>query len=207
MTRETDKLLSAALTRFVMLGRKIGRVRGSVSRNEEELDAIEREFGDLLDNFRRLVRHLIGTRVDPTGALKRVGVTLRPHWYSRDSSREVGSVVLVARPDGSAVAQIDGVGIPLPPNVAALLSILKADGGVYPDHLVGWKSVGALQAGLKERSNQNHSKAAVKELIYRLRRLLEQHGGMPSLVQNHPRFGYRFALRRGVSNKTEMDNP
>ena len=115
-------------------------------------------------------------------------------------------MVLDTHPDGSAVAQIDGLRVPLPPYVAALLSILMADGGAAPDHLVGWKSVAAIQAALKERTKQNHTKAAVKELVYRLRKLLEDHDEDPSLVQYKRHFGYRFALRRGVSPKTESDN-
>jgi DNA-binding response OmpR family regulator len=115
-------------------------------------------------------------------------------------------VVLVTHPDGSGVAQIDGVGTPLPPYLAALLSILMADEGVAPDRLVGWTSVVDIQAGLKKRTRQNRSKAAVKELVYRLRKLLDQHLEDPFLLQHKRRLGYRFAVRRGVGTKPEGDN-
>jgi hypothetical protein len=116
------------------------------------------------------------------------------------------SVVLVAQPDGSTTAQIDGVGFPLPPSVAALLGILKADGGEAPDHLVGWKSVPAIQAALKEGTKQKPSEAAVKQLVYRLRDLLELHLQNRFLVQFDRRYGYRFAMRRAAGIKTEGDN-
>ncbi len=206
MAQEANKLLSEALIRLMMLGKKIGRVRRRVSRNEEDLDAIELELGDLLDDLRRLVRHFMGTPVGPTQAPGRVDVTPGPRRRRREASRGVDYVLLVGGRNGSAVAQIDGVGIPLPPYVAALLSILMADRGVTPGHLVGWKSVADIQAALKDRTKQHHSIAAVKELVYRLRRVLEQHGENPDLVQNDPRLGYRFAVRRGVGTKTECDN-
>jgi hypothetical protein len=206
MPQEANKLLSDTLIRLMMLSKKFGRVRARVSRDEEDLDAIELELDDLLEDLRRAVTHLLGASVGPTQAPRRVEVTPGPRRQPRDSSRGVAAVVLVAGPNGSAVAQFDGVGIPLPPYVAALLSILMADGGVDPDHLVGWKSVAAIQAALKERTKQDHSKAVVKQLIYRLRSLLERHGENPFLVQNHRRLGYRFAVRRRIKPKTESDN-
>src|ERR1019366_4151655 len=117
MPQEANKPLSDALIRLLMLSKKFGRVRARVSRDEEDLDAIELE----LDDLRRAVTHLLGASVGPTQAPKRVEVTPGPRRQPRDSSRGVAAVVLVAGPNGSAVAQFDGVGIPLPPYVAALL--------------------------------------------------------------------------------------
>jgi len=206
MARETSILLTDALARLAMLGKKIMRVRARVSRTEEDLDAIECELGDLLGDLWGMVSCLSAASLGPTQAPGRVAVTAGPRRRRREASRGVLSVVLVAQPDGSGVARIDGVGIRLPPYVAALLSILMADRGVTPDHLVGWKSVADIQAALKDRTKQHHSIAAVKELVYRLRRLLEQHGENPDLVQNDPHLGYRFAVRRGVGTTTECDN-
>jgi len=116
-------------------------------------------------------------------------------------------MILVPHDDGSAEAHIDGrPGIRLPPFVAALLAILKSDGGLGKDQLVGWKSLAHLQTALMEHTKQHHSRAAVKELIYRLRSLLERHGENPFLVQHNRRLGYRFALRCGSGAVTDRDN-
>lgn len=124
-----------------------------------------------------------------------------------DSTHRGASVILVPNKAGSITAQIDGrAGISLSPLLATLLEILKAEGGVISDHLVGWKSIAAIQSALRERTNQNHSKAAIKELVYRLRGLLAYHGLNPSLIQSHRRLGYRFAVPHRAETITKYDN-
>jgi hypothetical protein len=98
-------------------------------------------------------------------------------------------------------------GIDLPPLVAVLMETLQADTGITTDpYLVGWKSVGAVQAAIENATNQQPTARAIKQLVFRLRRLLEGHGERPSLVQNHPRLGYRFAVRRGIKASAKGDN-
>jgi hypothetical protein len=99
------------------------------------------------------------------------------------------------------------LGIGLSPLVAVLMETLQADTGPTTDScLVGWKSVGAIQAALKNATNQESTEHAVKQLVLRLRRLLENHGESRSLVQSHRRFGYRFAVRRGIKTTANHDN-
>jgi hypothetical protein len=185
MPQDSNKRLSEAFAaRFTMLGRKIERARTLASRTEELLDAVACELADL----RGMVRDSVETPLD--------NPIRRQRQHYGESSQGTGAVKLAAQPDGSAVAEIDGVGIPLPPYVAALMGVLMADNGFTTDHLVGWKSIVAIQFALKQRTRQSHSKEAVKNLVYHLRKRLANHGVSPLLVQHNRRLGYRFAVRR-----------
>jgi DNA-binding response OmpR family regulator len=189
--------------RMAMLGRKIKRAQELASRTDDILYAVLCELKDLQD---MIIKCSIGVPSGSSQASFRVRVTPK-RYQPREAFPEVGSLLLLAHANRSAVAQIEGrSSIPLPPAIAALLHVLMAEGGVSTDHLVGWKSIAEIQARLKERTRQRHSKAAIKELVYRLRRLLEKHGENPSLVQNNGPLGYRFAVRSNVISKTERDN-
>jgi hypothetical protein len=192
--------IATLVERIAVLGGKLKRVRDRVSRTEEDMDTIVCELGDLLCELLTIVRCAVALRrVGPTKAPKPIGVN--------PPSPEVVHVVLVTQSDDSIVLRIKGGAcIPLPPSVAALLGILKADGGIREDHLVGWKSVALIQTELKERTNQHRSKAAVKELVFRLRNLLERYGAERRLVQHNRRLGYRFAVRCGAGAVTDRDN-
>ena len=196
VTQEANKNLNgASAARLAFLCREIERARVLASRTEEILDAVACELQDMIGhhslNLAKVTNSLGGLR--------------QRHGLLPKSSQNVASVVLVPGIDGSVTARIDGrSGIPLSPLLAALLEILKADGGVTGDHLVGWKSVAAIQSALKEPTKQHHSKAAIKELVYRLRSLLGRHGENPFLVQSHRHLGYRFAVER--EPKAESDN-
>ena len=134
-------------------------------------------------------------------------VAQTPGRSSIERPREVNSVVLVAGSDGSATVQFDGrPGVVLPPLVAVLFGILKAESGVGKDHLVGWKSVAHIESALKEHTQKQHSEAAVKQLVYRLRNLLEEHGENRLLVQENDRLGYRLAVRCAPGTVPDRDN-
>ncbi len=189
--------------RLAMLGGRLHRAQTLASRLEELLDNINRDFDDL----RSMIGRAIASTPNATQTLDPMSVSRRLCRFPREFSPEAVSVILVRQPDGSALAKIDGrPGIPLPSFVAALMEILKADDGIANDPMVGWKSVAAIQFALKERTKQSHSESSVKELVYRLRDLLERHGENPFLVQNNRLLGYRFALRRGGENLTDRDN-
>jgi hypothetical protein len=211
MPQEENKLSSEPHARLAVLGKQVERVRDRVAmlskgsqrvrvraaRDEENMDAIECELGNLLDDLQGMVR---GSGVVPlagkTKAPRRVGVTRGPRWPSRGPSHAVGSAELIAQPNGSATAQIDGTDIGLPPYVAAILDILMGDNGGHPDNLLPWNSVATIQALLTKRTKRNHSKAAVKEMVLRLRNLLEKRGLDRWFVETNPQLGYRVALRR-----------
>jgi len=189
--------------RLAMTGRKLDRAQALASRLEELLDDVARELGDLCD----LVRRSTGSPPDLGQMSGPLRAPRRARRFSREAPQGVASVILVPHGDGSATAHIEGrPGICLPPFVAALLAILKSDGGIGKDHLVGWKSMAHIQSALVENTKQHLSRAAVKQLIYRLRSLLERHGESPFLVQHNLRLGYRFALRCGSGPVTDRDN-
>jgi DNA-binding response OmpR family regulator len=203
MSKEENNRLIACITALMaMLCRKLLRAQALSSRTEELLDDVTRSLNDL----QVMVSRCLVLPPNPDQTPFPLGTPRRFRRLARVSAHGVVSVNLVPRHDGSAVAQIDGVDIPLPQNVAALLDVLMADRGVASDRLVGWKTVADIQAALKESTKQPHSKAAVKELVYRLRGLLERHGESRLLVQNNRRLGYRFTVRRGRGAMTEGDN-
>ncbi|MGA2173516.1 MAG: hypothetical protein ABSH38_00895 [Verrucomicrobiota bacterium] len=172
------------------IGRKIDRARALADKTEELLYGIACEF----DELRRQI-----SPVNPTMAPR----IQRRRPLVLESMPNAGSVTLVVSGDGSSAVSIDGrTGIPLTPLVTALLRVLKADCGLVNDHLVGWKSVDVIQAALKEYTRQQHSKAAVKELVYRLRNLLDRQPDNSGLVQTNHRLGYRFAVRRRAPGST-----
>ena len=204
MPGEWNKLSNEALRAWLLLlERKLQRARERVSRAEEELDAIVCELVELQLKLAGSIAGQSGQSLAPeVRSLPR-----KPRRQADASFVGVNSVTLIAQADGSAMAQVEGrLHIPLPPLLAAMLDVLRADSDVSADHMVGWKSIAAIQAGLKERTKRQYSKAAIKELVYRLRQLLEKHGENFSLVQNNRRLGYRLAVRRGLGGRPEGDN-
>ena len=204
MPQERRELSSdAMLARLEMLGKKIKRAGALADRVNEILDDAACD----LDDLRGMVgRAVAAPLAGPVSAPGQTGLGRRRRRRQQGPSPGVGSAALVAQPDGSAVAKIDGTDIPLPPFVAALLEILMADSDVAADKFVGWKSPATIQFGLNQRTKREHSKAAVKELVLRLRDLLQRHGLDRFLVESNRQLGYRFALRRTVGLKTDRDN-
>ena len=189
--------------RMVMLGRKLDRAQTLSSRLEELLDDAVRDLGELGE----LPGHANVTTPGPGQPTRHLRVTRRTSRFPKEPVPGVVDVNVVPHADGSATVQFDGrPGIVLPPLEAAMLEILKADGGIGRDHLVGWKSVVHIQSALKERTKQQHSKAAIKELVFRLRRLLEFNGENPFLVQSNRRLGYRLAIRCAPGPVAGRDN-
>jgi hypothetical protein len=109
----------------------------------------------------------------------------------------VGSLELERRADGSATLRIDdGVPFVLPPMLADLLDVLAVDSGRSDDGLVGWKTLAEVTLLLGKHVGRTVSKPAVTQNVYRLRRRLYEEGGVnPYLVQTSRRHGLRFALR------------
>jgi hypothetical protein len=178
--------------RLAVLGRKLDRVQTLSSRLEELLDEAAHDLGGLVESVSRANAATPGSGQLP----RQLSVTRRTGQSPNEPVPGVVVVNVVPHADGSATAQFDGrPGIVLPPMVAAILEILKANVGDGKDHLVGWKSVEHIQSALKERTKQLHSSDAVKELVYRLRNLLERHGENRFLVQHNRLLGYRFAVR------------
>jgi DNA-binding winged helix-turn-helix (wHTH) protein len=203
MPQSANRRLIETLTALAApLGRKLLRAHALSSRTEELLDDVARSLNDLID----LVKSNLVSLPHSEQRATILGAQLGIRRLSKKPAQEAVSAVLVWRRDGSALARVDGASIPLPPKVAVLLDILVADRGFAADNLVGWKTVADILAVLKERTQQGHSKAAVKELVYRLRCLLECHGASASLVRSHRRLGYRFAVRRAPGSIPKDQN-
>jgi hypothetical protein len=99
--------------------------------------------------------------------------------------------------DGSAMVSIDGRKLAVPPALGDLVSALVVDdGGSSPDDIIPFKPLPDLAVKLQKLKGQPVSAHALNQLIYRLRRHLEQHGFPPFLVQTNRRAGARLALRR-----------
>lgn len=118
----------------------------------------------------------------------------------QNQPRVAGSVVLAPGNKGSAVLFIDhrSPGIGLSPRLARLMEALIKEEGIVIDGLVGWKTSETLQAALQKCTQEPQSRASIKELIYRLRKLLKEHKENAALVQFDRNLGYRFALIRKV---------
>ena len=202
MPKEKNNLSFESITAELgMMGKKLDQAQKHASRVEELLDGVACDLTGL-------VGRVVVTPFDSTHATSPIGrVRKGPDSLPRQFNPGVAPVLLIRNADGSAEAQIEGRAcIPLSPLLATLLEILKADTGYSDDHLVGWKSTASIQLALKGSTGQNHSEASVKELIYNLRNSLARHREARSLVENKPRFGYRFAVRRAAGTTTEQDN-
>ncbi|MGD0615477.1 MAG: hypothetical protein ABSA69_08580 [Verrucomicrobiota bacterium] len=202
MPKEKNKLsFEAIAAQLALMGRKLDQAQKLFDRLDGLLDAVACDLRELIGHL--IVFPLGSTKVSsPVGGMPRRLLPL--HCKSNPG---VVSVLLIRNSDGSADAQIEGHSpIPLSPLLTTLLEILKADKGISDDHLVGWKSMASIQLALKESTGRNHSEASIKELIYNLRNCLECHREDRSLVENKPRFGYRFAVRRAAGTTTERDN-
>jgi len=176
----------------------VRRLPATVRRNvtsAEEIDNAVRELHDLLP--------LLGAAADT--------LPLRVQLLCADAARAERrrlqkeqarhgaiSMNIVPQADDHALLEIDGrPGVLLPQSLAALARVLTADGGAKADQFVGFKSFLAIQSALKEQTGKSLGKKAIKELVLRLRDLLETHGESRYFVENKRSFGYRFRLRRG----------
>jgi hypothetical protein len=185
------------------LARKLARVRTLSSKLEELLDDTVHDLDDLVESVSRSNLSTPGSGQ----VLRHLRVTRRTGQFPKDPVQGVVVVNIVPHADGSATAQFDGrPALVLPPLVAATLEILKANFDSGKDHLVGWKSVEHIQSALKERTGRQPSRAAVKELVFRLRRLLRSHGENPGLVQHNRNLGYRFAVWRAPGAVNDRDD-
>jgi hypothetical protein len=115
------------------------------------------------------------------------------------------AVALTPRHDGSAVVRIDeGKPFILPPMLADLLSILCMDVGPSGDSFVEWKSLDHVAILLAKKTGKDVTKHALTQLVWRLRQVLFQQGGLnPFLLQSHRRKGLRFALKRQITPVSE----
>jgi hypothetical protein len=170
----------------------------------EELDAVVCEFSDLIP--------LLGASAETLPLrlqLLRADVARgeRRRLQKEQARHGAISVKLVPKANRYGLVEIDArPGVLLPPFVAALLAVLIADSGVKSDLFVGWKSIEAIRSELKASTGHSLSNAAIKELVLRLRDLLEEHGENRYLVQSKRNLGYRFALRRTKGGMTANDH-
>jgi hypothetical protein len=109
--------------------------------------------------------------------------------------RGVHTVDVSPRVDGTYRIQIEGRNeILLPPKVGALANKLRDPNGVTSDEYIPWKSAREIAGALKEQGGAGSKKPdSVKQLVYRLRRELEENGEDPRVILAC-RGGYRFAL-------------
>jgi hypothetical protein len=188
---------------LAMIKRKLKRAQKLSAQLEELVYDAASHFDDLCGMFG-------SSGGSPSGSVQLSGhlvVAQASGQVPIEPPREVSSVVLRPHGDGRATVQFDErPGIVLPPLVVVLLGILKAENDVGKDHLVGWKSVAHIQSSLKGHTQRQHSEAAVKNLVYRLRNLLEDHGENRLLVQEDDRLGYRLAVRCAPGAAADRDN-
>ena len=117
-------------------------------------------------------------------------------WYKWYPDVSANVIDIKRQGDGSAMVSIDGKKLRVPPALADLVSeLIVDDGSSSPDDLIPFKPLPVLALKLK-KSNGRDGIQALNQLIYRLRRLLGQHGFPPFLVQTNRRAGARLALRR-----------
>ena len=197
MNAEPNKPTSALGLGLAGLRSKLERLRKDLSGLEERLYGLLCELEELVKSSGTTPSHatqeLPPHPTDPSGALPE-----RRRLMQQQASLVAISVKITSLSGGSALVQIDGRStLQLSPAVAALFQVLKADFGSNPDTIVGWKSMADLKPALAKRMGGAFSDQAVKELIYRLRRVLEKHGENPFLLQNNRKLGYRLAVRRG----------
>jgi len=97
-----------------------------------------------------------------------------------------------------AVRLDHGESLVLPPVLGELLKILAKDlGGHAEDDLVGWKSLDQLRDLLAVETGRLHSRRALVENVYRLRKAFAAADLDAALLQTNPRMrAYRLAVRR-----------
>jgi hypothetical protein len=118
-------------------------------------------------------------------------------WHTWHPDVSANAILVKRQVDGSAIVSIDGRKLVVPPALGDLVSELIADeGGSSPDDLIPFKPLPDLALKLQKLKGRPVSTHALNQLIYRLRRLLGQHGFPRFLVQTRRGAGVRLALRR-----------
>ncbi len=105
--------------------------------------------------------------------------------------RGLHTVDVSPRVDGNYDLQLDGGKvITLPPKVGVLANKLREHAGTTTDKYIPWKATKEVAETLKQHDG---IKSSVKQLVHRLRDLLEEHDEDPRVILTR-RGGYRFAL-------------
>jgi hypothetical protein len=176
--------------RLAALAADLLKLQRTVSTVEERLDSI------LLD-LEKLLGSLAGA--SPMLAARAARRADRSSdELLRAAAQKGANAVRLRRLGAGAELRIDeGRRVPITLAMADLVETLLTDrpGG---DRLVGWKPFADIEAALAKRAGRAVSRAAVKNLIYRLRERLRRAGENPFLVQVWKGRGARFALRRAV---------
>ena len=110
------------------------------------------------------------------------------------------SLRIASRPDGTAVVQVDrGAKMVLAATLARLLIILSTDNDRSDDGVVGWKTFEEVAILMEKKTGRRHSRGAVNQLIYRLRKEFMENGASMDPIQTSRKLGMRFALKRSDS--------
>ena len=188
--------------------KRIGQAGGAIQEAANEL-------AEVIEKLQRAVARAIagapltaGAAADLSFSLAKLKVELArilrdpenpspKQWYPWQPDVSATVVDIKRQADGSAIVSIDGKKLAVPPALGDLVSELIVDnGGPSPDDLIPFKPLPDLALKLQKLKGRPFSKHAVNQLIYRLRRLLHQHGFPQALVQTNRRAGVRLALRR-----------
>jgi hypothetical protein len=187
--------------RFTVLRSKLNGLQKNVSSLEERLYGLLCDLDGLVTlsvASPHLARHL------PPAFSPELAWSERRRLLQQEAVAGARSVKITPLTNGAARIQIDGrPEISLPPAVAALLQILKADFGPQTDQMVGWKTIADIKQALLKRTGGAFTDRAAKQLVYRLRRKFEEHGENKFLIQSRRKLGYRIALRRGDGTLAE----
>jgi hypothetical protein len=193
------------LARFLAsMGKRIGKLARLHSDAEEQIDEIECDFAEVAKVYAASPAAILRSRGPkhhspaPTAEQQRI--------LQAQAKQGAIAVRIETPPTGAASAQIDGrAPVPLTPLMADLLAILSADNCSSNDHLVGWKSFSDISCSMTKRTGKTFTRHAVSQLICRLKERLREFGENKFLIQQNPRFGYRFALRRSPERVTDGD--
>lgn len=178
------------------LVKQVQSLRKRLNSASDVVDTLEVSLRDAL---RRRAQARTGAR-PPGGRPRRTGPRLRSARAGRSAQPRAVNLSAVPGPTkGTVTITVDGGRqVRLTPRLAQLLALLVANSILIDNDLVGWKPLDDLAAGLAKKTGGPVERHNVTNLIYRLRNELHYQGGYPrELVQTDPRWGARFALKRG----------
>lgn len=183
---------SAALRRLAVA---LARQQRIVYTVEERLDRI---LGDLRD----LIAAIDESELAPSAGRPVRARSDADTYLIVEAEKGVAGVHLRRVGAGAELRIAGGRPIALTAAMADLLEILLAD-RPSDDHLIGWKSFAEIEAALARATARPSSRAAVKNLVFRLRSRL--HGAHENrfLVQVRRGHGARFALRRAEAGSAD----
>jgi len=194
---------AADLARFLAsMDKRIGELARLHSDAEEQIDEIAYDFAEAAKVYaasQAAILHQDGHQ-SPSQAAEQQRI------LQVQAKQGAIAVRIETPPTGAASAQIDGrAPVPLTSLMADLLAILSADNCASNDHLVGWKSFSDISCSMTKRTGKTFTRHAISQLICRLKERLREYEENKFLIQQNPRFGYRFALRRGTDPVTDGD--